>query len=249
MARVNRAAGEPVLTALVVGGSGSLGAALVRRLHHLGHRVAVHWHRRRDDAEAVAAERFGSFATAADIADWSSVEAMVAEVHDVFEGSIGVLVNAAGVRNDGLLAGQSATAWRETVEVNLLGTFHTCRAVLPQMLRSRYGRVVNVVSPAGLVGSPGQTAYSATKAGVIALTRSLAHESGRRGVTVNCISPGLMASAMIEGISDVVRDAVFNRAAVPGYIEPEEVAQLLDVIVAAPHLSGQVLSVDGGVSA
>ena len=149
---------------------------------------------------------------------------------------------------DGLMATQSVDDWTATINVNLIGTFHTCRAVLPSMLRQRWGRIINVVSPAGLIGSRGQTAYSASKAGVMGLTRSLALECGKRKVTVNALSPGLMATALTEEMPDEVRKALLERTAFSRLGQPEEIAKGVELLLDADYMTGQVLSIDGGIS-
>jgi 3-oxoacyl-[acyl-carrier protein] reductase len=171
-------------------------------------------------------------------------------VDDVTErlGPVSVVVNSGAVRKDGLMATQSVCEWTETIQVNLLGTFHVIRAVLPGMLQRRWGRVVNVVSPAGLMGSRGQTAYSASKAGVIGLTRSLALECGRRNVTVNALSPGFMETELTRAVPDDIREGYLARTAVRRFATPEEVAAGVELLVDSDYMTGQVLSIDGGLA-
>ena len=234
--------------ALVVGASGAFGAAVSRLLDRRGYRVALHYTTGKERAGKVAAElsRPGTLVQA-DIADWDSTKAMVDEVAGRL-GAVSVLVNSGAVRRDGLMATQSVDDWSRTMNVNLLGTFHACRAVLPAMLRGRWGRIVNVVSPAGLIGSRGQTAYSASKAGVIGMTRSLALECGRRKVTVNALSPGLMASELTSGVPEDVRDGLVARTAFGRAAAPEEIACGMELLLDADYMTGQVLSIDGGIS-
>lgn len=233
--------------ALVTGGSGGLGAAVCRALDAEGFSVGVHANRRLDVGEKLAAELTNpSFAASADLTAWSQARDLVEQVeHEL--GPLAVLVNCAGVRRDGLMAGQSPTDWVECVSVNLIGTFHACRAAVPQMLRRRHGRIVNVVSPAGLAGSAGQTAYSASKAGVIGLTRSLARECGRRDVTVNALSPGYMETAMTATLPAEAKARLRDVAALGRAVEPEEVAKAVPFIVACDAMTGQVVAVDGGI--
>lgn len=234
--------------ALVTGGSGALGAALARTLDARGFRVALHYAGNRDGAEkAAAALTNHSCVVGADVADWASTTAMVEQVEAAL-GPVAVLVNSGAVRRDGLMATQSVSDWTRTIEVNLVGTFHTCRAVLPGMLRARWGRIVNVVSPSGLIGSRGQTAYSASKAGVIGMTRSLALECGRRNVTVNALSPGFMVTELTGAVPEAVRQGYVDRTATRRFVTPEEVARGLDLLVDADSMTGQVLSIDGGLS-
>jgi 3-oxoacyl-[acyl-carrier protein] reductase len=214
-----------------------------------GHPVAVHYCAGKDRAEGVAAElEIESIVIGGDVASWHDVQSMEAETRDRL-GPIEVVVNAAGVRCDGLLAGQGVGDWANVVQVNLIGTFHVIRACLPGMLAARRGSIVNLVSPAGLRGNPGQTAYSASKAGVIGLTRSLAHECGRRGVRVNALSPGFVESEMTSGMPDewkarLIEMTPMRRAAVPA-----DIAVALGLILDATYMTGQVISVDGGISA
>lgn len=233
--------------ALVTGGSGALGAAVAQRLDSMGFRVLVHYFENAERAREVAAKLDNGAAVQADLTCWDDVTNLEETASTMLDGSIGVLVNCSGLRIDGLMATQSVRDWKRVIDINLLGTFHSCRAFLPRMLRERVGRIVNVVSPAAVVGSPGQTAYSAAKAGVIGMTRSLAHECGRRGVTVNCLSPGYMDTAMTASIPPSVREALLGRAAVSTSVEPDEVAAAVELIVEAPHLTGHVLAVDGGL--
>lgn len=243
-----RSAGQPVLTAVVTGASGALGSAITRRLVEQDYVVAAHYRSNAAGAQALVEGSDESFALQADLADWDEVRSFAEVVHERFGRSVGVLVNCAAVRGDAPMAGQSPAEWRRIIEVNLLGTFHTCRAFSPRMVQCRYGRIVNVISPAGQVASPGQTAYSASKAGVIGLTRSLAHECGRRGVTANCLSPGLMETSMTTGLAAEVIDAIVERMAVPTMVTVEEVAAAVDLMIASPHLTGQVIAIDGGIT-
>jgi 3-oxoacyl-[acyl-carrier protein] reductase len=234
--------------ALVTGASGALGAAVARVLDHRGYRLALHYTRGEDRARKVAAELSGPSALVqADVADWAATRDMVDRVRAEL-GSISVLVNAGAIRRDGLMVTQSVDDWTRTIAVNLTGTFHTCRAALPDMLRGRWGRVINVVSPAGLLGSRGQTAYSAAKAGVVGMTRSLALECGRFNVTVNALSPGLMATALTEEVPAEVSATLVARTAFGRMGTPDEVARGIELLLDADYMTGQVLSIDGGMS-
>ncbi|MFF2331563.1 MULTISPECIES: 3-oxoacyl-ACP reductase FabG [unclassified Streptomyces] len=234
--------------ALVTGGSGAFGGAVARVLDARGYRVAVHYATGEKRAREVQAElSHPSMTVGADVTDRAAVGAMVAEVRARL-GEVSVLVNAAGVRQDGLLATQPPEEWTTVVAVNLLGTFHTCRAVLPRMLTGRWGRIVNVVSLAGMIGSAGQTAYSASKAGVIGLTRSLAVECGRRGVTVNAISPGFMPTDMTQDVPHELRTAFLARTPLGRFGTPDEIARGIETFLDSDFLTGQVLPVDGGIS-
>jgi 3-oxoacyl-[acyl-carrier protein] reductase len=232
----------------VTGASGGLGQALAVELDRLGCRVALHCNRSREAAEAVQDKLVhDSVVVAADIGSWDAVVALHTEVVDAL-GPVDVVVNNAAVRKDGLMAMQSADDWRRVIDTNLMGTFHTTRVALPTMLRRRWGRVVNVVSPSGLIATGGQTAYSASKAGVIGMTRTLAAECGRRGVTVNALSPGFMETGMTEGVPAAFRDQMAQKLPIPRMTTPEEVAATIGFLLDCDYITGQTISIDGGIS-
>jgi 3-oxoacyl-[acyl-carrier protein] reductase len=233
--------------ALVTGASGALGAAVADVLDARGYRVALHYSSGEQRAKDVSARlRGASMIVQADVGDWESVSAMAERVQSEL-GTISVLVTCAAVRRDGLMATQSVHEWAQTIQVNLLGTFYACRAVLPKMLSQRWGRIITVVSPAGIIGSSGQTAYSASKAAVIGMTRSLALECGRRNVTVNALSPGFMSTALTDGLPEQARQRLLERSAIRGAVPPAQVALAVDLLLEAGHMTGQVLSIDGGM--
>ena len=233
--------------ALVVGGSGAVGGEIARVVSKRGYFVAVHAHADRAAAARVCEDLPGpSTVVGGDIADAAAVVELVdaASAH----GPVEVVANAAGVLKVGLLAMQSVDDWTATVAVNLLGPYLVCRAALPGMLRRRRGRIINVVSPAGERAVPGQTAYSASKAGLIGLTRSLAVECARRGVTVNAISPGFVESKMTAQVTPAVRQALLDRVPLRRPATAAEVASAVDFILGCDYLTGQVVTVDGGLS-
>jgi 3-oxoacyl-[acyl-carrier protein] reductase len=234
--------------ALVTGASGGFGAAVAVELDRLGCRVAIHYNRAEDGAREVS-ERLtnDSIIVQADVGDWDSVSALHRRVVEEL-GEVDILVSNAAVRKDALMMSQSPEVWAEVVRTNLMGTFHVCRAVLPSMVRRRWGRIINVVSPSALVATSGQTAYAASKSGVIALTRTLATECGRRGVTVNAISPGFMETRMTANATDKFRQNLAANLPVPRLTTPEEVAPAIGVFLDNDYVTGQVLSVDGGIS-
>lgn len=233
--------------ALVTGASGALGGAVAAHLSARGFAVGLHAHGGRDRIEALAATLTGPTAVVtADVADAAAVEAAAGEVVDAL-GPVGVLVTCAGVRVDGLLSAQASDVWARTIEVNLLGTYHACRAVLPAMLRARAGCIVAVTSPTGEQGRSGQTAYGASKAGVVGLVRSLSREVGRRQVRVNAVSPGFIESEINASLPPEVVDDLRGRIDLGRFATPEDVLGAVDLLVDNRYITGQVVGLDGGI--
>lgn len=234
--------------ALVTGASGGFGRDLAVELDRLGCRVAVHYNSSSARAEETAALLTNdAVVVGGDVADFDQAQRMVREVARSL-GDVDVVVNNGGVRKDALMAMQDPQEWESVVRTNLVGAFNVTRACLPPMLARRWGRVVNIVSPSGIIATSGQTAYSASKAGMIGMTRTLAAECARRGVTVNALSPGFMITGMTEHLGDKVKDDIRTRCPMGRFGTTSEVARAIGVFLDVDYMTGQVVSVDGGVS-
>ena len=184
-----------------------------------------------------------------DVSSRESIEKVVDLVADDW-GKVDILVNNAGITRDNLLPAMSDEQWDDVINVNLRGTFLFTRAASQRMMRARYGRIINISSVSGLIGNPGQTNYSASKAGVIGLTRSLAKELAKRKVTVNAVAPGFIASEMTDKLGDAILGEVKKRIPARRIGEPEDVAACVLFLAsgAASYVTGQVLTVDGGMT-
>jgi 3-oxoacyl-[acyl-carrier protein] reductase len=241
-------------TALVTGASRGIGRAIALALAGAGARVAVNYRTDASGAEATCAAVQGAggeaVAVRADVGVAEEVAGMLETVRERF-GDIDILVNNAGNTRDGLLVRMGEADWDDVVATHLKGAYLLTRAVVRPMLRRRSGRIVNITSVAGIVGNPGQTNYSAAKAGLIGFTRSLAREIGSRQVTVNAVAPGLIATAMSDAIPEEARAALAGRVPLGRVGTAEDVAQAVLYLSspAAAYVTGQVLVVDGGLSA
>ncbi|MFP5309906.1 MAG: 3-oxoacyl-ACP reductase FabG [Actinomycetes bacterium] len=240
----------PDRVALVTGGSGGIGAAICAALADAGCTVLVGY--RSDEAAATAvAEACTGKAEPVhlDVTDEDSIAAAVARAGDL--GTLTVLVNNAGITSDDLLLRLSTEDIDRTLDVDLRGALLTCRAALRPMLRARGGRIVNVSSVVGLRGNAGQTAYAAAKAGLVGLTKSLAREVARKGVTVNVVAPGFVETAMTADLPEAARAALVDTTPVARPVTAEEVAAAVAFLAspAASGITGAVLPVDGGAAA
>jgi 3-oxoacyl-[acyl-carrier protein] reductase len=231
--------------ALVTGGSGAIGAAISRRLAADGFEVVVHANRNLDAARALAQE-IGGQATAFDVTDAAGCRAALEALLDA--GSIQVIVNNAGIHDDAVFPGMKREQWNRVIDVSLNGFFNVTQPLVLPMIRTRWGRVVSITSITAEIGNRGQTNYAAAKGALHAASRSLARELGSRGVTVNCVSPGLIDTAMSAGAFDaaMIRELVpLQRAG-----RPEDVAGVVAFLAsdAAGYITGQVLRVNGGMA-
>ena len=237
--------------ALVTGGSRGIGHAIVARLVHDGFLVAFTWRRDEAAAQEVEAE-FAGVAKPFQLAleEAGRPDALMREVEAAM-GPIAVLVNNAGERTPSLLALTSDARWNATLDSNLGGTFRCCRATLRGMVARRAGVIVNLGSLAATSGVPGEAAYAAAKAGIVALTQTLAREVGRFGIRVNAVVPGLVVTDMTRELPESGIAALRARECLPGGTPPEAVAGAVSFLVSesAAAITGQAIVVDAGASA
>jgi 3-oxoacyl-[acyl-carrier protein] reductase len=236
-------------SALVTGASGGIGGAIARALHRQGAQVALTGTRSAVLAGLVEELGDRAHALAADLADPEAPDRLVRDAEAAL-GRIDILVNNAGITRDALALRLRDADWDAVIEVNLSAAFRLTRAALRGMVRRRHGRVICITSVVGVTGNPGQANYAAAKAGLIGMAKSLAAETATRGITVNCIAPGLITTAMTDKLNDEQRGRI--AAAIPmgrfGAVEDVAAAAVYLASAEAGYITGQTLHVNGGMA-
>jgi len=241
---------EPVKRALVTGGSGGIGAAICRRLARDGHYVYVHARQGVDAAEKLVEEITAAGGSAVALHfDVTNTESTGKALDSVLSsGPIQILVNNAGVHDDAVLPGMRPEQWHRVIDVSVNGFFNVTQPLLMPMIRTRWGRIVNISSISALLGNKGQVNYSAAKGAINSATKALALEVGSRGITVNAVAPGIIGTPMTEGLFDeetIQRLVPMNRAGLPA-----EVAAVVAFLCSAEasYVTSQIISVSGGMA-
>ncbi len=235
--------------ALVTGASGGIGAEIARALHAQGAAVTLSG-TRTDPLEALKAD-LGERAhvLACNLSDMEAVEALPKQAAEAM-GSVDVLVNNAGITRDNLFMRMSDDEWSSVLAVNLTATFKLCKGVMRGMMKARWGRIVNISSVVGTTGNPGQANYAASKAGMIGMSKSLAYEVASRGITVNAVAPGFIATAMTDKLTDDQRSGIMGQIPAGRMGDPAEIAAAV-IYLASPeaaYVTGTTLHVNGGMA-
>ena len=240
---------EPGRVAIVTGGTRGIGAAITRRLAAQGVHVVAVYRGDKTAAAALAAELDGVTVEQVDVADAAACADLVRRVLDE-HGRLDHLVTNAGLLVEASAVDTDPSTWEQVVAVNLSAAFHLCRAALPAMRAAGFGRIVTISSVTAVMGSPSEAAYGAAKAGLHGLTRSLARETARAGITVNCVVPGVFETDMTAAMPEQTRQAILRMIPVGRRGLPDELARAVCFLLAddAGYMTGSVLTVDGGLS-
>jgi len=243
--------------ALVTGASRGMGRAIALKLASLGSKVAVNYvnieagnEADADDVvETIIHGKGEALKIEADVRNGEAVKAMMGQIVTQW-GRIDILVNNAGITRDNLLLRMSEDAWDDVMATNLRSAYLCTKFALRPMVKQRWGRIISVASIAGLMGNAGQTNYAASKAGLIAFTKSVAREMGSRNITANAVAPGFIKTRMTENLSDEVKKSILSMISLSRFGEPEDVAELVAFLASdrASYITGQVVCIDGGVS-
>ncbi|MDA8747474.1 3-oxoacyl-ACP reductase FabG [Litoreibacter sp.] len=235
--------------ALVTGASGGIGGAIATMLHQAGASVALSG-TRVEPLEALAAE-LGERAHVlpCNLSDFEAVDALPKQAIEAM-GSVDVLVNNAGITRDNLFMRMSDDEFQSVIDVNLTSTFKLCKGALRGMMKARWGRIINISSVVGATGNPGQGNYAASKAGMVGMSKSLAYEVASRGITVNCVAPGFIATAMTDKLTDDQKAGILAQIPTGRMGAPEEIAGSVLYLASpsAAYVTGTTLHVNGGMA-
>src|ERR1044072_8294294 len=236
-------------TALVTGASGAIGGAIARALHAQGATVAISGTRKEALEGLAGALGRRGFVFPCDLADKDAVEALVSSAEEKKE-KLQILIANVGGNRDNLFVQWRDEDWDKVIAVNLTATFRLARAAVSRMMRRRWGRVIGISSVVGFTGNPGQGNYTASKAGMVGMIKSVAAEYAKRNITANCIAPGLIASAMTEKLNEKQREAILSRIPAAKLGPPDEVAAAAVFLASneAAYINGQTIHVNGGMA-
>jgi len=236
-------------TALVTGATGAIGGAIVRALHAQGATVALSG-TRRELLDTLAGELGGRVhVLPCDLSDMTAVEALVPAAEEAMQ-KLDILVANAGVNKDNLFVQLKDEDWDKVIAVNLTATFRLTRAAVQRMMRRRFGRVIGISSIVGFTGNPGQGNYTASKAGMVGMMKSVAAEYAKRNVTANCIAPGIIASAMTDKLNEKQRETIMSRVPAGKLGAPQDIAAAAVYLASdeAHYVTGQTIHVNGGMA-
>lgn len=238
------------MTALVTGASGGIGSAIARSLAAQGATLAL---------SGSNVQKLGAFAKSlpgehiqlpCDLSDSTSVDALVPSAVEALGGKLDILINNAGVTRDNLLIRMKDEEWEDVIRINLEAAFRLARGAAKPMMKARFGRIISVTSVVGVTGNPGQANYAASKAGLIGMSKAMAQELASRGVTVNCVAPGFISSAMTDALTDAQKDAINAKIPAGKLGEGDDIAAAVVYLASkeAGYVTGQTLHVNGGMA-
>ncbi|UWR94558.1 3-oxoacyl-ACP reductase FabG [Phaeobacter inhibens] len=236
-------------SALITGASGGIGGDIARALHAAGATVGLSGTREAPLQELAAELGERAHVLPCNLSDAEAVEALPKQAIAAM-GSVDILVNNAGITRDNLFMRMKDEEWASVLEVNLTSTMRLCRGVLRGMMKARWGRIINISSIVGATGNPGQGNYAAAKAGMVGMSKSLAYEVANRGITVNAVAPGFIATAMTEKLNDAQKDAILTQIPSGRMGNPEEIASAVLYLASAEagYVTGTTLHVNGGMA-
>jgi len=238
------------MTALVTGASGGIGSEIAKALAAQGARLALSGSNI-GKLEAFAAELGGDHVCVpCDLGDAAAVDALVPTATEALGGKLDILINNAGVTRDNLIMRMKDEEWAQVQAINLEAAFRLIRAAARPMMKARFGRVISITSVVGVTGNPGQANYAASKAGLIGMSKSLAQELASRNITVNCVAPGFMRSAMTDALNDAQKQAILSRIPAGGLGEGADIGAATVYLASkeAGYVTGQTLHVNGGMA-
>ncbi len=244
------------MLALVTGGAKGIGRAISLELAKNNFDVAINFNSSEDAAKDLLNEisalnnQVKAAIFKADVSNFEQVEKMFDEIKNEFNAPVQVLVNNAGITRDNLIMRMKIEDWENVINSNLNSAFYCVKAAIREMLKAKYGRIINIASISGLIGNPGQANYSASKAGIIGLTKSIAREYASKNITANAVAPGIIETDMTRKMPDNAKDFILKQVPAGVTGEPEDVAKAVAFLASenAKYITGQVLAVDGGLT-
>ncbi|WP_370310295.1 3-oxoacyl-[acyl-carrier-protein] reductase [Sphingobium abikonense] len=238
------------MAALVTGASGGIGSSIAKALAAQGATLALSGSNE-EKLKAFAAELGGDHKTVVcNLSDPASVDALVPQAVEALGGKIDILVNNAGITRDNLILRMKDEEWSQVIQVNLEAAFRLCRAAAKPMMKARFGRIISVTSVVGVTGNPGQANYCASKAGIIGMSKSLGQELASRGITVNCVAPGFIRSAMTDALNDAQKGAILAKIPAGDLGAGDDIGAAVVYLASkeAGYVTGQTLHVNGGMA-